>query len=346
MNVKTFAALKACRSILKRSAVFMLCAAAVLFAMPVQHASALSAGIYTGSVTTTYYNPDTGEVDDGGTANAALGEGMCRSATGTTALVECDGKSTWVTIRLLLQSNCSNVAFYTRSGYNSYSKVNYSVMQEDSGNDSIDYRFKVSDAGVKIKGTMYVAPMGRNVLWYLYVNTGSLKSGSGDFVTSIDLSSAAASASASSGSGNHSASSSSSSHSQSAATSSAGQTSGNKASASSGNSAAVQADENASKSDSADEKADEINDEDAAEDQNEDENAQELSENTDELSSEEEAPDENGAEDDANADDERSADKNSDSSGGALKVAVPAVIVIIIAVCAAVFFKKKNGRKN
>lgn len=345
MNVKTFAALKACRSVLKRSAVFMLCAAAVFFAMPVQHASALSAGIYTGSVTTTYYNPDTGEVDDGGTANAALGEGMCRSATGTTALVECDGKSTWVTIRLLLQSNCSNVAFYTRSGYNSYSKVNYSVMQEDSGNDSIDYRFKVSDAGVKIKGTMYVAPMGRNVLWYLYVNTGSLKSGSGDFVTSIDLSSAAASASAQSGSGNHSASS-SSSHSQSAAASSAGQTSGNKASASSGNSTAAQADENISKSDSANEKADEINDNDADEDQNEDEDSQELSENTDELSSDEEASDENGAEDDANADDERSADENSDSSSSALKVAVPAVIVIIIAVCAALFFKKKNGGKN
>ncbi len=345
MNVKTFAALKACRSVLKRSAVFMLCAAAVLFAMPVQHASALSAGIYTGSVTTTYYNPDTGEVDDGGTANAALGEGMCRSATGTTALVECDGKSTWVTIRLLLQSNCSNVAFYTRSGYNSYSKVNYSVMQEDSGNDSIDYRFKVSDAGVKIKGTMYVAPMGRNVLWYLYVNTGSLKSGSGDFVTSIDLSSAAASASAPSGSGNHSASS-SSSHSQSAAASSAGQTSGNKASASSGNSTAAQADENISKSDSANEKADEINDNDTDEDQNKDEDPQELSENTDELSSDEEASDENRAEDDANADDEKSADENPDSSSSALKVAVPAVIVIIIAVCAALFFKKKNGGKN
>ena len=82
-----------------------LVCAVVLTAMLPLTASALSAGVYTASVVTTYYNPDTGEVDDGGTANAALGEGMCRSATGTTALVESDGTNTWVTIRLLLQSN-------------------------------------------------------------------------------------------------------------------------------------------------------------------------------------------------------------------------------------------------
>ena len=151
-------------------------------------ASALEAGVYTANVTTTYYNPDTGNVDDGGTANAALGEGMCRSATDTTGLVEVDQDGTvWVTIRLLLQSNCKNVAFYARNGYDSYAKVSYTKTAEDSEKDSIDYRFKVSDPGVKLKGTMYVNPMGRDVLWYLYVDTATLKSGSGDFVVSIDL---------------------------------------------------------------------------------------------------------------------------------------------------------------
>lgn len=170
-----------------RSVSLFLAFLMILFMMPVQHVSAISAGVYTGSVTSSYYNPDTGAVDDGGTSNAALGDGMCRSATGTTALVEYDGKNTWITVRLLLQSNCRNVSFYTRNGYNSYSKVNYEVMQEDSAKDSIDYRFKVSDAGVKIKGSMYVIPMERDVMWYLYINPGSLKSGSGDFVTSIDI---------------------------------------------------------------------------------------------------------------------------------------------------------------
>lgn len=152
-------------------------------------AAGLEPGVYTGTMVTTYYNPDTGNVDDGGTANAALGEGMCRSATDEACLVEVDQEgNVWITVRLLLQSNCKNVALYTRTGYDSYSQVSYDIMSEDAGNDSIDYRIKVSDAGVKLKGTMYVTPMGRDVLWYLYVDTSTLKEGSGDFVVSIDTS--------------------------------------------------------------------------------------------------------------------------------------------------------------
>ena len=118
-------------------------------------------------------------MDDGGTANAALGEGMCRSATAETGFVEVDADGNiWLTIRLLLQSNCKDIAFYTRTDYDSYSQVSYTVTAEDVANDSIDYRFKVSDAGAKLKCTMYVTPMGRDVLWYLYIDTSSLASAS------------------------------------------------------------------------------------------------------------------------------------------------------------------------
>lgn len=149
-------------------------------------AAGVKSGVYTASMVTTYYNPDTGDVDDGGTANAALGEGMCRSATDKTCLVEVDGDDIWITVRLLLQSNCSDVALYSRSGYDSYSQVSYDIMSEDAANDSIDYRIKVGEVGQKLKCTMYVSPMGRDVLWYLYVDTASLTAGSGDFVVSID----------------------------------------------------------------------------------------------------------------------------------------------------------------
>ena len=43
---------------------------------------ALSPGVYVGSNYTTYYNPDTGQIDDGGTKNAEKGTSMSRSATG------------------------------------------------------------------------------------------------------------------------------------------------------------------------------------------------------------------------------------------------------------------------
>ena len=172
---------------MKKFCASLLCLTMLVSSLSIS-AFALDAGVYTGSVVTSYYNPDTGNVDDGGTANAALGDGMCRSATAKTGLVEKDADGNiWVTIRLLLQSNCKNVAFYTRTGYDTYSQVSYDIMAEDSANDSIDYRFKVSDAGVKIKGTMYVTPMGRDVLWYLYVDTSTLASGSGDFEVSIDV---------------------------------------------------------------------------------------------------------------------------------------------------------------
>lgn len=168
----------------------LLSGLALLGGLLIVPASAASTedGVYTASMVTSYYNPDTGNVDDGGTANAALGEGMCRSATDKTCLVEVDGDDVWITVRLLLQSNCSDVALYTRSGYDSYSQASYDIMSEDAGNDSIDYRIKVSDVDQKLKCTMYVSPMGRDVLWYLYVDTSTLTKGSGDFVVSIDTS--------------------------------------------------------------------------------------------------------------------------------------------------------------
>lgn len=175
MNMRKLTAIVGCMI----AAMALLCVGAA--------AAETKPGVYTGSMVTTYYNPDTGNVDDGGTANAALGEGMCRSATDKTAFVEVDQDgNVWVTVRLLLQSNCSNVALYTRSGYDSYTKVDHTIMMEDAANDSIDYRIKVSEPGQKLKCTMYVAPMGRDVLWYLYVDTSTLQEGGGDFTVSID----------------------------------------------------------------------------------------------------------------------------------------------------------------
>lgn len=155
--------------------------------IPSVRAAGTEPGVYTADMVVSYYNPDTGTVDDGGTSNAALGDGMCRSATNKTCLVEVDQDgSVWITVRLLLQSSCKDVALYSRTGYNSYSQASYEITSEDAGTDSIDYRIKVADVGTKLKASMYVTPMGRDVLWYLYVDTATLTEGSGDFLVSID----------------------------------------------------------------------------------------------------------------------------------------------------------------
>ena len=151
-------------------------------------AQAANPGVYTANVVTSYYNPDTGGIDDqGGEANAALGEGMCRSAVATTGLVEVDQNGrTWVTIRMLLQSNSKNLSIQKRVGKNSYARVNYAITAENSASDSIDCRIQVPNAGTKLKMSMYVTPMGRDVVWYTWVNPASMKAGSGNFVVSID----------------------------------------------------------------------------------------------------------------------------------------------------------------
>ena len=160
-----------------------------LLGVLVQPALALDFGVYTASTTTNYLNPDTGVTEDGGTQNVELGEGMCRSAVGETALIEVDADGNiYVTMRMLLYSNLSKIKFYTqaKSG-GSYSAVKASITAEDAANDSADFRFKVPKAGCNVKTTMYVAPMGRDVTFFWHVNAGAAKAGSGDFVVNIDL---------------------------------------------------------------------------------------------------------------------------------------------------------------
>lgn len=143
---------------------------------------AMDNGAQTANMISDYYNPDTGNIDDGGTANAALGEGMCRSVTGEMALVEKIGDAYYLTIRLLLQSNTKEVSFYTHAGYDQYQPVNYTIMTENAMEDSVDYRIQVTDPFAPIKATMYVTPMGRDVLWYMYADESTLSSDTGDFV--------------------------------------------------------------------------------------------------------------------------------------------------------------------
>lgn len=305
------------KMIMKRICAALVCAVILGTMLPLS-ASALSEGVYTAGVVTSYYNPDTGEVDDGGTANAALGEGMCRSATAKTALVESDGTNTWVTVRLLLQSNCKNVALYTRNGYNSYSKVNYTVMQENAGEDSIDYRFKVSDAGVMMKGTMYVTPMGRDVVWYLYVDTGTLAKGSGDFVVSVDTSAPVSSSSGSS-SGSPAASRSSS----------GGRTAAAPAASADASPADGKASAAGSEADSGD--TDDVDSEDAdgiTDAENGEENG--LTEQEDPAAAEEES-----AADDRSADHSRRTSASARNSGDDGGISGAAVTVLVIAVVAA-----------
>lgn len=159
--------------------VTMLALAASIVSMP---ASAASHGIYTATATAHYRHPTTGVIEDSGGENSAvLGQSMTESATNKKALVEVDASgNTWITVRLNLMDNIQSPKFQVDGR-----SVSASLMQEDYGSNTADFRLKANSEKSIIRCNMYVTPMGREVIFYITV--GNLKSGSGDFVTSISV---------------------------------------------------------------------------------------------------------------------------------------------------------------
>lgn len=159
------------------SMVVMLALVAGITAIP---AYAASNGIYTATATPHYRNPLTGKIEDsGGEDSEVLGQSMTESATYTKALVEVDSNgNTYITVRLKLMDNIQNPTFKVDG-----SSVSASLMQEDYSANTADYRMKVASENSVISCSMYVVPMGRDVIFFITVS--NLNSGSGDFVTSI-----------------------------------------------------------------------------------------------------------------------------------------------------------------
>lgn len=161
------------------SMVVMLALVAGITAIP---AYAASNEIYTATATPHYRNPLTGKIEDsGGEDSEVLGQSMTESATYTKALVEVDSNgNTYITVRLKLMDNIQNPTFKVDGN-----SVSASLMQEDYSANTADYRMKVASENSVIRCSMYVVPMGRDVIFFITVS--NLNSGSGDFVTSISV---------------------------------------------------------------------------------------------------------------------------------------------------------------
>ncbi len=159
--------------------VVMLVLAASITAVPV---SAAENGIYIATAIPSYRNPVTGVIEDsGGEDSDVLGQSMTESATYSSALVEVDQDgSTYVTIRLQMMDNIESVSFDVDDSY-----VSATIMQEDYGNNTADYRIPVNSEYSVIRCSMYVTAMGRDVVFFITLS--GLQSGSEDFVTSIEV---------------------------------------------------------------------------------------------------------------------------------------------------------------
>lgn len=146
----------------------------VLMSVCSVNAFAVENGTYTMDTITYYMNPDTGKTDDGGTGNAELGEGMCRSAVYEKAVVEQTDDGVVITMRMLLYSNLSNIRLAVQeSPKGDYAGIKYSILKESASNDSADIQFTMPSADCYIQVKMYVAPMGRDVCFYLNLDTST-----------------------------------------------------------------------------------------------------------------------------------------------------------------------------
>lgn len=148
--------------------------------------AALDSGAYVVPNTTYYVNPDTGKADDGG--DTSTGEGMCRNATYTECLYEyVDGKH-YVTLRIKLISYISDIHFYvqqSKGNSNSYKEVSYTVTGENTANNTKDFLFQLPSSDVLIKPAFFVGPMNRDVTYFIGLNMGSAKAGTGTFTSTM-----------------------------------------------------------------------------------------------------------------------------------------------------------------
>ena len=138
-------------------------------------AYAASGTVYTCTINRCYAHPVTGQIEDsGGQAAYATGQGMVESCIGTQGIVEVtDSGEVYVTFRMSLMDYTSSHSFwYQTYGGTGWSTPSIAVTGtgSDSNGTTKDIRIKVSNTSDIIRCSMYVEPMGRSVIFYVYAS--------------------------------------------------------------------------------------------------------------------------------------------------------------------------------
>lgn len=163
-------------------------AALTMTARPAVALAAEETSVSTATATAHYSHPVTGAIEDsGGSSSAVLGQSMVEGVTGTQALVEVDAEgSTWVTVRFSLINEISDVAFsYDVDGSGAaYADAPATLMRQDDVNETGDFRFSVPSVDSVIRCSLYVAPMGRSVVFFITLSDAVAGNAAG-FVESV-----------------------------------------------------------------------------------------------------------------------------------------------------------------
>ena len=134
---------------------------------------AASGNVYSCQIARTYEHPVTGKVEDsGGSSSKATGQGMVEGAISSKGLLEVtDAGDYYLTFRISLVDYTSDLSFSVQKRGESRFQTQ-SVTQTATGKDNNgttkDLRIKLPSQDSIIRCSMYVKPMGRNVIFYFY----------------------------------------------------------------------------------------------------------------------------------------------------------------------------------
>ena len=138
-----------------------------------KNVQAASGNIYTCKMNPSYSHPVTGQVEDaGGSSSSTTGQGMVEGAIGSKGILEVtDSGEYYLTFQLGLMDYSSKQSFGVQnindSGWNTVSATVTGNGSNSSGKTA-DLRIQVPSEGCIVRCSMYVEPMGRNVIFYFY----------------------------------------------------------------------------------------------------------------------------------------------------------------------------------
>ena len=146
---------------------------AVTLGFPAVSVHAETGAVYSCTINRSYSHPVTGTIEDsGGEASYATGQGMVEGAVYGSGLMEVtDSGNYYLTIRMSLIDYTSNQSFSVQNvGDSGWSSTGVAVTGNgsDSNGTTSDICMQVPSENCIVRVSMYVSPMGRDVVFYLY----------------------------------------------------------------------------------------------------------------------------------------------------------------------------------
>ena len=154
----------------------MTCVLAVtlMAGFPAVKAYAASGTVYSCAINRCYAHPVTGVIEDsGGESSYATGQGMVEGCVYSNGILEVtDDGAYYLTFRMSLMDYTSGHSFQVQnvgdSGLSTPSEIGVTGNGTDSNGTTADVCMRVPSENCVVRGSMYVEPMGRDVVFYLY----------------------------------------------------------------------------------------------------------------------------------------------------------------------------------